>query len=89
MSKSTYELINEFRTEMNERFDKVESCFVRKEEFTPVKNIVYGMVGFILITVLGSIVALVVVKYSPQTATAIAESITPTVRDIGNTLSSR
>lgn len=34
--------------------------FVRVTEFTPIKNIVYGMVGLILMAVLGALVALVV-----------------------------
>jgi ABC-type phosphate transport system permease subunit len=37
----------------------VSQQYVTQQEFTPVKLIVYGMVGIILITVLTSIIALV------------------------------
>ena len=40
--------------------EKLDHEYVTKEEFMPVKNIVYGMVGVILLTVLGAIVALVI-----------------------------
>lgn len=66
MAKSTYELINEFRKEMNDRFDSIEKkmCtdYVTKDRYTPVERLVYGMVGFILIAVIGSIIALVINK---------------------------
>lgn len=66
MAKSTYELINEFRKEMNDRFDSIEKrmCtdYVTKDRYTPVERLVYGMVGFILIAVIGSIIALVLNK---------------------------
>lgn len=66
MAKSTYELINEFRKEMNDRFDNIEKrmCtdYVTKDRYTPVERLVYGMVGFILIAVIGSIIALVLNK---------------------------
>ena len=39
---------------------KVSSGYVTKEQFEPVRNIVYGLVGLILIAVVGALVALVV-----------------------------
>lgn len=60
--KTTYELINEFRSEMNDRFDKIETCYVRNDRFNPVERLVYGMVGVILLAVVGAMVALVINK---------------------------
>lgn len=60
--KTTYELINEFRSEMNDRFDKIESCYVRNDRFNPVERLVYGMVGIILLAFVGAMVALVINK---------------------------
>lgn len=48
--KDIYELIQEFRTE-------IKSGYVSKEEFTPVKNVVYGLVSLILLTVATALVA--------------------------------
>jgi hypothetical protein len=39
---------------------KVSSHYVSKEEFDPIKKIVYGMVSLILIAVVGALVTLVV-----------------------------
>jgi hypothetical protein len=44
---------------------KLEFQYVTQEEFKPVKLIVYGLVGFIMTTVLGSLIA-VVVRGVPQ-----------------------
>lgn len=41
---------------------KVDNNYVTKEEFMPVKSIVYGMVTLILIAVMGALIALVVTK---------------------------
>lgn len=40
----------------------VEKNYITRTEFSPVKNIVYGMVGLILLAVMGSLVALAVKK---------------------------
>lgn len=48
-----YNLINDFRREIKEGY-------VEKNEFLPVKNIVYGMVGLVLTSVAVAIVAQVV-----------------------------
>lgn len=39
---------------------KVSTHYVSKEEFEPIKKIVYGLVSLILIAVVGALVALVV-----------------------------
>lgn len=42
--------------------DDFKNGFVRKEEFAPIKSIVYGMVGFILLSFLIAVMALVTRK---------------------------
>lgn len=39
----------------------LRSDFVRRDEFTPVKNLVYGFVVLIVVAVVGAVIALVVV----------------------------
>lgn len=41
---------------------KLEKNYVTHEEFQPVKNLVYGLVGLILTSVILALVALVIVK---------------------------
>jgi len=41
---------------------KLEKDYVTQDEFTPVKNIVYGMVGTVLLAVIGALIALVINK---------------------------
>ena len=40
--------------------ETLKTNYVTRDEFTPVKSIVYGMVGIILIAVFGALIALVV-----------------------------
>lgn len=40
--------------------NKVSSHYVSKEEFEPIKKIVYGLVGLILVAVVGAVLSLVV-----------------------------
>lgn len=40
--------------------NKVSSHYVSKEEFEPVKKLVYGVVGLILVAFVGGVVSLVV-----------------------------
>ena len=42
--------------------DMVESAYVTKSEFNPVRSVVYGMVGFMLISCLGAIIAMIIKK---------------------------
>jgi hypothetical protein len=51
--RDVYDLIQDVRDEMT-------GNFVQKNEFLPVKNIVYGMVGLILTSVAVAVVAQVV-----------------------------
>lgn len=48
------------KEKMNAIDTKVSSGYVSKEEFEPVKKIVYGIVSLILVAVVGALVALVV-----------------------------
>lgn len=49
---------------MKEKLDsvdmKISQHYVSKEEFEPIKKIVYGLVGLILVGVVGALLALVV-----------------------------
>lgn len=84
--KDIIEAVNGLRDELGERFDKMECGLVKKEEFIPVRNIVYGMVGFILIGVLGIIISVSITRYIPTTAQEISNFVTPVVTGIGDTL---
>ncbi len=44
---------------VSEMKDKMEKDYVTQDEFKPVKNIVYGLVGLILTSVVGALIALV------------------------------
>ena len=48
------------KEKMNAIDTKVSSGYVSKEEFEPIKKIVYGVVSLILIAVVGALVALVI-----------------------------
>jgi ABC-type phosphate transport system permease subunit len=48
------------KEKMNAIDNKVSSGYVTKEEFDPIKKIVYGVVSLILVAVIGALVALVV-----------------------------
>ncbi len=52
--------ITYIKEKLNAVDSKVSSSYVSKEEFDPIKKIVYGMVSLILIAVVGALVALVV-----------------------------
>jgi len=39
---------------------KLNNNYVSKEEFEPIKKIVYGMVGLILVAVVGALVSLII-----------------------------
>lgn len=48
------------------RIDNIDATlkadYVTKDEFTPIKSVVYGLVGTILVAVFGALVALVIQK---------------------------
>jgi hypothetical protein len=48
------------KEKLNAVDNKVSSHYVSKEEFEPIKRIVYGLVSLILIAVVGALVALVI-----------------------------
>lgn len=48
------------KEKMNAIDTKVSNNYVTKEEFEPIKKIVYGVVSLILVAVVGALVALVV-----------------------------
>lgn len=48
------------KEKMNAIDTKVSQGYVSKEEFEPVKKIVYGLVSLVLIAVVGALVALVI-----------------------------
>lgn len=48
------------KEKMNAIDTKVSQGYVTKEEFEPVRKIVYGLVSLVLIAVVGALVALVV-----------------------------
>lgn len=50
------------KEELKEIKTQVSSHYVSKEEFEPIKKIVYGLVALILIGVVGGVLSLVVVK---------------------------
>lgn len=43
---------------------KIDNKYVTKDEFAPVRMVVYGLVGLILVTVVGAVIAAVVVTKS-------------------------
>ena len=48
------------KEKMNAIDTKVSNNYVSKEEFEPIKKIVYGVVSLILIAVVGALIALVI-----------------------------
>lgn len=52
--------MNYIKEKINDIDSKVSSGYVTKEEFEPIKKIVYGVVSLILTAVVGAIVALVI-----------------------------
>lgn len=47
--------------------EKLDSNYVTKDEFRPVKQLVYGFVGVVLLAVVGALVALVIIKPQQKT----------------------
>lgn len=48
------------KEKLNAVDNKVSSHYVSKEEFEPIKKIVYGLVSLILVAVVGALIAIVV-----------------------------
>ena len=57
--------------------DTLKSDFVKKEEFEPVRNLVYGFVVLIVVAVVGALVALVVI-HPGQATTPVQTSASTT-----------
>jgi hypothetical protein len=47
---------------IEKRFDNLDSQYVEKSEFEPVKKVVYGVVALILTAVIGALVGLVILR---------------------------
>lgn len=52
--------INYIKDKLNSVDQKVSSHYVSKEEFEPIKKIVYGLTTLILVAVVGALVSVVV-----------------------------
>ena len=61
---TTLKFINEglaeIKGDVKSMKDDVKECYVTKVEFDPIKRLVYGAVGVILLAVIGAVIALVV-----------------------------
>jgi hypothetical protein len=61
--RDLYETINDFRKEVNNRFDIIEKQFISRAEFEPVQRFVNGAVAtgvLVLIAVLGLVISHVI-----------------------------
>ena len=54
--------IHHIQIDLTEIKHNLETSYLTKIEFDPVRKIVYGLVGIILIVVVGALVALVVIQ---------------------------
>ena len=50
----------EMKEEIQDIRDHMNKKYVSQDEFIPVKNVVYGMVGTLLLSVFGAVIALVI-----------------------------
>ena len=50
----------ELKSSITDFLKEAPNCYVSQKEFNPVRSIVYGMVGVILLAVVGALVALVI-----------------------------
>jgi len=51
--------VSYIRRDIKEIKDQITANYVTKNEFQPVRNLVYGMVGLILVAVVGALITLV------------------------------
>ena len=54
--------IDELKSQFTDFEKSLKSTYVTKTEFLPIQKLVYGMVGLILVSVVGAVLALVVKK---------------------------
>ena len=47
---------------LEKSIDDIKESYVTKDEFNPVKSIAYGMVSIVLVTVIGALLSLVILK---------------------------
>ncbi len=59
-NKDLYEAQEKVMAKISNLEDKIDNNFVRNEAFEPVRKVVYGLVGAILMSVAGALIALVV-----------------------------
>lgn len=52
--------VDYLRTRVDEISDKLDDKFVTQVEFDPIRKLVYGIVGLILVTVVGAILSVVI-----------------------------
>lgn len=50
------------RGEITDIKKKLETNFVTKDEFDPIRNVVYGLVGLVLTSVFVAVIGLVIIK---------------------------
>lgn len=60
LHEANSELIKQVAVQLKEYVKAAEEKYVTKDEFNPVRQIVYGLVGLILVSVVGAVIALVV-----------------------------
>ena len=62
--KDVFDMFEKLRQEMNSGFaelrEEIAGGYVKKAEFEPVKSLVYGLVGLVLVTVFGAILKVVI-----------------------------
>lgn len=54
--------ISRIKTDITEIKERLDEKYVTKDEFEPVKKLVYGIVGLILTAVIGALLGLVILK---------------------------
>ncbi len=52
--------ISELKTEIKDMKTEFKECYITKTEFDPIKRIVYGVVGLLLVAIAGAIIKLVI-----------------------------
>lgn len=65
MPKSLETIANDItyiKDDVKEIKDTLKGSYVTKDEFEPVKRIVYGLVGLILVSVVGAVMGLVITR---------------------------
>jgi len=68
--------IEYIKTTLVDIIERLDKKYVSKDEFKPVRMIVYGLVGAILLAVVGGIMALLLYgKVTPQTVSATTDTI--------------